>query len=396
MPTEAQLRQLFEDIDVDESGLLDRGEVADLAESLGCPLSTTELDEAMAEMDEDQSGEVDFDEFQSWFEKMEKVEQQDGGSKWASALKGKLEDYQGKVSQFMGMMGSQNLNGSLTNVDRLLEFIPPAASEEFLRRLVTAAVDDAVVAPPEELLEGWAALMAWGRDHVLQPEASAAADRAAAAARAAAATYTAVHKDLVALWQTDPTQAVEAAAEAQADEAQAEAASLASAAGREAEAVAAAERGNPALQSEHLLLTVQQAELPLARLKGALQKAVPAAAGWDYPGDGAEGDGGRQVVVKFKTVGAAAAAAPLLAAVFVQLAIPAETTAVSTRLLLRCGKGERLKKRGVAAFAEGIGLKVETGAELRLSDCGGLARLDFGTPRQALTACHRARLVSLS
>ena len=97
MPTEAQLRQLFEDIDVDESGLLDRGEVADLAESLGCPLSTTELDEAMAEMDEDQSGEVDFDEFQSWFEKMEKVEQQDGGSKWASALKGKLEDYQGKV-----------------------------------------------------------------------------------------------------------------------------------------------------------------------------------------------------------------------------------------------------------------------------------------------------------
>ena len=69
--TDAQLLQLFEEIDADESGLLDREEVAELAESLGAPLSTAELDDAMLQMDEDGSGEVDFDEFASWFRKLE-------------------------------------------------------------------------------------------------------------------------------------------------------------------------------------------------------------------------------------------------------------------------------------------------------------------------------------
>ena len=41
-----QLRKLFEEIDEDGSGLLDRDEVYELAEKLGATLSTAELDDA--------------------------------------------------------------------------------------------------------------------------------------------------------------------------------------------------------------------------------------------------------------------------------------------------------------------------------------------------------------
>lgn len=64
---EAELRQLFGQIDEDGSGLLDREEVAALSEQLGVTLTKVKLDAAMADMDEDGSGEVDFDEFKEWW-----------------------------------------------------------------------------------------------------------------------------------------------------------------------------------------------------------------------------------------------------------------------------------------------------------------------------------------
>ena len=61
------IKDLFIETDDDGSGLLDRSEVKQLAVMLGQKLNSKELDMAMAEMDEDGSGEVDFDEFFAWW-----------------------------------------------------------------------------------------------------------------------------------------------------------------------------------------------------------------------------------------------------------------------------------------------------------------------------------------
>ena len=57
-----QLRQLFAEFDLDGSGELDRGEIAQVMSGMGSRATETELDAAMVEMDADGSGEVDFDE----------------------------------------------------------------------------------------------------------------------------------------------------------------------------------------------------------------------------------------------------------------------------------------------------------------------------------------------
>lgn len=62
-----QTRDLFEDIDVDRSGLLDRGEMGSLVKLLGFDMSPAEIDRAMAAMDTDGSGEIDFQEFWKWW-----------------------------------------------------------------------------------------------------------------------------------------------------------------------------------------------------------------------------------------------------------------------------------------------------------------------------------------
>lgn len=59
---------MFDRIDDDGSGLLDRGETKELMVQLFPGLSDAEFDEAFATMDDDGSGEVDFDEFSAWWE----------------------------------------------------------------------------------------------------------------------------------------------------------------------------------------------------------------------------------------------------------------------------------------------------------------------------------------
>ena len=67
MSDRSALRTLFDEIDADGGGSLDRGEVAQMAEKMGAAMSEHELDAAMAEMDEDGSGDVSFDELVKWF-----------------------------------------------------------------------------------------------------------------------------------------------------------------------------------------------------------------------------------------------------------------------------------------------------------------------------------------
>ena len=61
------LRALFDELDLDGGGTLDREEVSHLANKLGKPLSIEALDSAMSEMDKDGGGEIDFDEFALWY-----------------------------------------------------------------------------------------------------------------------------------------------------------------------------------------------------------------------------------------------------------------------------------------------------------------------------------------
>ncbi len=73
--SDEELRKVFEDADTDKGGSLDRDEIAALAVNLGKRLTRKELDEAMKDMDEDDSNEVDFEEFSRWWkDSVKKVE----------------------------------------------------------------------------------------------------------------------------------------------------------------------------------------------------------------------------------------------------------------------------------------------------------------------------------
>jgi hypothetical protein len=64
-----KVKEMFDDLDEDASGQLDREEVKNLALRLGKTMSETDVDIAMHEMDTDRSGEVDFQEFYKWWDR---------------------------------------------------------------------------------------------------------------------------------------------------------------------------------------------------------------------------------------------------------------------------------------------------------------------------------------
>ena len=63
----AQLRAMFNRFDTDGSGQIGPEEVANIAETLDIELKEGELDKAMAAMDVDHEGDVDFEEFSKWW-----------------------------------------------------------------------------------------------------------------------------------------------------------------------------------------------------------------------------------------------------------------------------------------------------------------------------------------
>eukprot|EP01052_Picozoa_sp_SAG31_P030182 SAG31_NODE_3075_length_4712_cov_2.262302_5_plen_559_part_01 len=72
--SDAEIQEMFDVIDEDGSGLLDRNEVHKMLKGLGRCLSTSDLDAAMEAMDGDGSGEVDADEFREWWREIERTE----------------------------------------------------------------------------------------------------------------------------------------------------------------------------------------------------------------------------------------------------------------------------------------------------------------------------------
>lgn len=65
--TYEEIKDVFQAIDTDGNGFLDRTEVGEIASVLGFPLSEEELSVAFDEMDENRNGRVSLDEFKAWW-----------------------------------------------------------------------------------------------------------------------------------------------------------------------------------------------------------------------------------------------------------------------------------------------------------------------------------------
>ena len=79
-----RVQMLFDEIDDDESGELDREEVGQLLENLGGKLKPDVLSSAMQELDKDGDGTVTFDEFLKWWQNIRS--DRAGGSQWAAII----------------------------------------------------------------------------------------------------------------------------------------------------------------------------------------------------------------------------------------------------------------------------------------------------------------------
>ena len=91
----ADARALFDELDADSSGNLDRTEVDALSKQMGKKLNAKQLDEAMAEMDKDGSGTVEFDEFESWWTANGGLMPTDTVPQWIAAIDDAMEQATG-------------------------------------------------------------------------------------------------------------------------------------------------------------------------------------------------------------------------------------------------------------------------------------------------------------
>jgi calmodulin len=75
-----EVQKLFDVVDTDGSGLIDRDEMVQLLISLGKPVPQEEIDKGFEKLDKDSSGHIDFDEFYAWYKEVAGlVERQHGG-----------------------------------------------------------------------------------------------------------------------------------------------------------------------------------------------------------------------------------------------------------------------------------------------------------------------------
>lgn len=96
------VRRMFDEIDEDGSGLLDRGETKVLMLKLFPGMSDVEFDAAFAKMDDDGSGEVDFDEFAAW---------------WKAELKEKGAELEARMREVREQMKLKKLAMQLYSAD---------------------------------------------------------------------------------------------------------------------------------------------------------------------------------------------------------------------------------------------------------------------------------------
>eukprot|EP01094_Clydonella_sp_ATCC50884_P026836 TRINITY_DN7489_c0_g1_i1.p1 TRINITY_DN7489_c0_g1~~TRINITY_DN7489_c0_g1_i1.p1 ORF type:complete len:166 (-),score=70.19 TRINITY_DN7489_c0_g1_i1:304-801(-) len=83
--TKKELFELFSSYDEDQNGTIDREELGHLCTDLGLNLGSMELTAAMQELDVDMSGQIEWDEFYSWFASSRTVAHKIAGAKRAAA-----------------------------------------------------------------------------------------------------------------------------------------------------------------------------------------------------------------------------------------------------------------------------------------------------------------------
>ena len=82
-----ELWELFQDMDDDQSGELEAEEFANMAMKLGRVLSAREIADAMAEMDEDNSGSVSFQELADWWQA-----NRNSKGRWVAMMKDRAQE----------------------------------------------------------------------------------------------------------------------------------------------------------------------------------------------------------------------------------------------------------------------------------------------------------------
>jgi len=116
-----KLRTIFDDVDTDGGGSIDKDEVKRLARTLfGADLTPLELKRAMKEMDPDGSGEVDFNEFCEWyfgdgpFRRKVEEEQKRREAEWLKVAEAEKaeNDRLNKLAWLRGMFNSVDKDGS--------------------------------------------------------------------------------------------------------------------------------------------------------------------------------------------------------------------------------------------------------------------------------------------
>ena len=90
-----EVRELFDEIDEDGGGSLDRGEVRELLEKLGLEVDDAKVDEVMLEMDADGEGSVELQEFLWWWKRAGKVYREK-----MTALKDELNEVKALFDEF--------------------------------------------------------------------------------------------------------------------------------------------------------------------------------------------------------------------------------------------------------------------------------------------------------
>ena len=131
----ATARQVYDKIDVDGSGSITGDEIAMLAAKMGRALEPAVLKAAMAELDADGSGEIDFAEFSAWWTRWA---QQSKSNKQRSGLDGVIAEIVADVAESASAAGEGGRGGfdrQILDLVKVMEGKTPAELETEFKEL---------------------------------------------------------------------------------------------------------------------------------------------------------------------------------------------------------------------------------------------------------------------